>query len=363
MTIPLRDTMVTLAVRREVSDTAGAEVAADVYGGTFLGRRLLGSVQGLRLDALNRFFVQARDVAGEYSAAISMPTGTRTWYVKRPRPRPNPQARTILLVSDYINSDSTAAEATYRAALAAMTGGNNTQVDRLNIGMGLSAVVKGDASRPGSAIGALVPSFIDPALTMTFLLYDYVIWYTDQFPSLRVAQLSLFDYLQNGGKVIFTTTFGSSVDPRGALRDFAPIDSISSAPFTPRPAPGDNRVPVNYRVMADSSIPSNIYPQLAFDSLAVGGGVFHSVFMRPIYRRSDARYIYRLQRDSINLPNPRYIGEPNIAVVDGQQQIIFMGLPLHLLDKSVNSTGLTSFFNKAILQEFRPGHRIDRRRF
>ena len=76
--------------------------------------------------------------------------------------------------------------------------------------------------------GRLVPQFVDPALIQTFLLYDHVLWYTDQLPSLGVAQRSVFPYLQNGGRVIFSTMFLNTTDPRGALRDFAPIDSVSS---------------------------------------------------------------------------------------------------------------------------------------
>ena len=352
--IPLRDTLVTLVVRREISDTAGAEVTADVYGGAFLGRRLLGTVPGLRLNAFNRLFVQSRDIAGEYSTAITMPSGAATWYVKRPRPRPSPTARTVLLVSDYITSDSAAAEQTYRSSLANMIGGEHTQVDRLNIGMGLTASVKGDGNRPGSAIGVMVPPFIDPALIQTFLLYDYVLWYTDRFPSLRVAQLSLFPYLQNGGKVIFSTTFAFSVDTRGALRDFAPIDSIRSSLDA-------NGVYGNYRVLADSTNLSNLYPDLAFDTLFIPQAT-HSVLVRSLYRRSDARYIYHLQADTANI-TPRYPGTLNVAVVDGQQSIVFVGLPLHLLNNTANGRGLTAFFNKAILEEFSPTHNIDRRKF
>jgi len=366
VTIPLRDTVVTLVVRRAVSDSAGAEVAADLYSGSFLGRRLVGSIRGLRLNALNRLFLQAKDVAGEYSPALTMPSASSIWFVKRPRPRPNPQAKTVLLVSDYINSDSGSAEQTYRNALANIQGGDFSQVDRLNIGMGLTATVKGDYNRPEVATGVLVPPFVDPALIQTFLLYDYVIWYTDQYPSIRVAQFSLFPYIQNGGKLIFSTTFLVSGDPRVALalRDFAPIDSVSSGSTTaPFPRLVDTRIPASYKLLADSTDldPASIYPQLALNSPPPA---FHSqLTMRPIYRRTDARYIYHLQADTANAI-PRYIGKPNIAVVDGQRRNLFIGLPLHLLNGVENGgRGLTEFFTKAITREFSPTHNVDRRKF
>ncbi len=352
LTIPIRDTVVTLVVPRSRSDAAGAEVTADVYGGKFLGRQLIGTVPGLRLDAPNVLYVQARDVAGEYSPTINMPSGTDVWYVRKPRGR-------LLLVSDYINSDADAARNTYYTAIAA-AGVDFQSVDQLNIGLGLTAANKRDGK-----YGVLVPPFIDPALIQTFLLYDYIVWYTDQYPTLGAAQLSLFPYLQNGGKVIFSTTFENSIDPRGALRDFAPIDSISSVdlspgrPPVPPPVAGDTRIPANFVVLADSSIPGAEYPQLGFNSTPT----IHSIFMRPIYRRSDARYLYHLQADTRN----RYLGMPDVAVVDGEASIIFVGLPLHVLNNTNplfgNPNGLGAFFIRSLNQEFNPHRSVDRRRF
>jgi hypothetical protein len=209
--------------------------------------------------------------------------------------------------------------------------------------------------------GRLVPQFVDPALIQTFLLYDYVVWYTDQVPSLAIAQLSVFSYLQNGGRVIFSTMFLNTTDPRGALRDFAPIDSVNSVdlsptrPLPPPPVAGDSRLPANLVVYADSSDLRYVYPQLALNV----SPTIHSVFMRPIYRRSDARYIYRLQSDA-RTPQ-RYFGSPNIAVIDGQNSIIFVGLPLHLLNNTVqgNPRGISAFFEKA-LQQFSPAQVVNR---
>jgi hypothetical protein len=351
LTLSLRDSMVTLVVPRLRSDAAGATVEADVYSGPFLGRQFRGRIPGLRLDALNTFYVEAKDVAGEYSRPAVLPTGTDRWYVKKPRAR-------LLLVTDYVNSDAAAALATYQAALARVPGVGFSQVDVLNFGLGVTL-----ADKNGGRVGSLVPPFVDPALIHTFLLFDNVLWYTDQQPSLSVAQLSLFNYLQNGGRVLFSTSFVNTIDPRGALRDFAPIDSVSSVnldptrPAVPPPVAGDTRIPANYVLVPDSSVPSSIYPQLAFNSTPVN----HSVYMRPLYPRTDARTFYRLQADSRN----RYLGMPTVGVVDGARTIIFVGLPLHLLDNTVvgNPLGLTAFFTKAFTQEFHPGQVVNRARF
>ena len=347
LSVPLRDTLITLVVPRSASDAAGSTVTAQVFSGTFLGRQRVGDLPGLRLDAKNVLYLQAVDVAGEPSAAIAMPSGTDRWYVKRPRGK-------LLLVGDYIRSDAQSAFATYVASLASVPGGQYATVDQLNIGLGLTS-----SDKLAGKAGALVPAYVDPALIFTFLLYDCVLWYTDEFPSLGVAQLSLFPYLQNGGRVIFSTMFLNTADPRGALRDFAPIDSVSSVPLPPTvfPSLGDSRIPAGFRLDADSSNPSMIYPLLAFNA----SPAIHSIFMRPIYRRTDARYIYRLQADT----RARYSGTPTIGVVDGVRTIIFVGLPLHLLNNTVegNPAGLAAFFETALTREFNPLQKVNRRRF
>jgi hypothetical protein len=349
--IPLRDTIVSLIVPRSRSDAAGSVVTADLYEGAFLGQRyrFLGQIPGLRLDATNVLYLEVKDVAGEYSPAATIPSGTDKWYVKRPQGR-------LLLVSDYVNSDAHAALSAYRTALAAVPGGEFTNVDHLDLDRGLTL-----ADKAAGLYGRLVPPFVDPALINTFMLYDYVVWYTDQYPSLGLAQLTLFNYIQdqNGGRVIFSTSFLNTIDPRGALRDFAPIDSVSSVDLSPShllPSLGDTRIPANSVVFADSSDPGNIYPQLAFNSTPIN----HVIFMRPIYRRTDARYIYHLQADTRN----RYLGTPNLGVVDGQGKIVFMGVPLHILDNTTfgNPLGFTGFFTKAFTH-FSPSQRVNRRRY
>jgi hypothetical protein len=349
LSIPLRDTIVTLFVPRARSDAASGEVAADVYGGRFVGRRLIGQVPGLKLDSLNVFYVQVGDVAGEFSPVIRMPSGADHWYVKKPRGK-------LLMVSDDVQY-GIVADTTYRSTLAGVPGGEYATVDKLNLALGLTA-----ATKPTFWLGRLMPAYQDPALILTFLLYDNVFWYTEQLPTLGVAQTTLFQYMQNGGRVIFSTTFEVSADPRGALRDFAPIDSISSVdlsssrPPVPPPVAGDTRVYGSYMMFADSSGPNEPYPNLQFNGTIT---TIHSIFMRPIYRRSDARYIYHLQASHLN----RYIGTPNVGVVDGQGTIVFIGLPLHLLNNTSSGAGLTAFFTRTLTQAFRPSQRVDRTRF
>lgn len=341
LSLPASITMVTLIVPRSVSDVSTGEVEAEVYSGTFPNMRLQGKLRGLRLDSENTFYLQARDVAGDFSKIDSLPRSGRRWYVRKPKSR-------LLVISDYQKSDSAAVRVFYRQILKNVAGGKLANYDELNIRSGA----------PIGQTGLLVPPILNPAFVHTLKLFDYVYWYTDQFPSLTVAQFPLFLYTATGGRVIYSTEFASTIsDPRGTLVDFAPLDSISTIPL-PNPNPavpslGDTRIPKNFVLFPDSTMPSSIYPVLVFDSLNVQNLPIanHTFFMRPIYKRADARYIYRLQPDE-RVPR-RYSGMPNVAVIDNAKRFVFIGIPLHALNGTLrNGRGIVELFNKVFIEEF-----------
>lgn len=369
LTLRLRDTMITLVVPRTRSDAApnipGTPVTADVYSGQFLGRQFVGQISNLRLDTTNVIFVQAKDVAGEFSPAIRIPSATQQpWLVKRPRGR-------LLLVGDYTRNDYPAALSTYLDALHQIPDPQFATIDTLNLALGVTIVDK-QAGR----LSRMVPPFIDPTLIYTFLLYDFVFLYADESPSLAVLQSVPFLYLQNGGKMLLSLVFSadfSIFNATAVLREFAPIDSVSSVnlgpgrPPVPPPVPGDTRIPGGFELHPDSTVPTNIYPKLAFNGTST---TIHSIFMRDMYRRRDARVIYRLQPDPRNrykAIDPDGTGDtlrPKVAILDGQRSIVFFGLPLHLLNNTdAGNQGLSALFTKMFTQTFSPYRRVDRRRF
>lgn len=299
--------LLTLYVPRMRSDNATGEVEADLYSGSFIKRQKIGSIRGLNLDTLNVFYIRAKDIAGDYSPFIRMPDTSKRWFVRKPRSK-------MLGVIDYNNSDSSATRNTYRRAFSdiVIPEGSVSNYDELNIGRGITLQQKKDASdgRSNPQYGVLVPAFIDPAFTYTMFLYDYVFWYTDVYPSLPVAQFSLFHYFNtlfdgHKGKVIFSTSFEYRPDPLGVINDFAPIDSISAVNLASFPLNlprfGDSRVPGGYMLTPDSSEPDDIFPPLKFNPDKVS----HLVYVRPIFKRADARYIYHLQPDQ-QTPTMRY---------------------------------------------------------
>ncbi|TAK54574.1 MAG: hypothetical protein EPO24_13070, partial [Bacteroidetes bacterium] len=297
ITIPGNIKLLSLVVPRSVSDTATSVVSADVYRGTYITPPVkIGTIGGLKINALNKFFVQAIDVAGDSSHFISMPTGNARWYVKKPRGK-------LLIIADYIYSDSNTALSFYQSVLPQVGAGQFSEFEVLKISQGLSA-----EDKKNNRVGRNTPPFYDPALIFTLHLFDVVLWYTDMWPSLSVAQIPLYEYIHNSshqGKVIYSTLFETSVDPSGALKDFAPIDSVSQvdlvSPTRPLPVYGDSRIPGGYYVYPDSSDP-DIFPTLRFSTPPA---THNPMYVRPIYKRSDARYIYRLQDD---IRNPiRYV--------------------------------------------------------
>ena len=304
--------LVSLVVPRSRTDNlSGVQaVTADVYSGIFTpGKtypsppRLIGSLPNMKVDTLNKFFVRARDIAGDVSKFIAMPGDSlHHWFVRRPQGK-------LLMIADYINSDSTAIIQFYNSTFhlastnLGLTDFSNPQV--LNIATGLTAQQKSN-----SQFGRMVPPFIDPAFIFTLQLYDLVYWFTDQIPSLAVAQVPLYQYIRSTshrGKVIYSTMFQTATDPRGALVDFSPIDSVSAVGLNNSrllPVPGETKIPNGYKLLPDSSDLSDIFPTISFGNASANpydnltNLPIYSIFMRSVYRLTNAKYIYHIQPDT-----------------------------------------------------------------
>lgn len=302
VTVPGSVNLITLVVPRQRSDIGDS--TANIYtGSTFLAARLIGTAPGLRLNAFNRFYLRARDIAGDASKVISMPDTGKQWFVRKPQGK-------LLIVNDYINSVAGRAndvKAFYRDSVFGVYSPLRNVINQKFSGFDIIDIARGlsPGDKSNSKVGTEVPPFIDPAFVFTLHLFDVVFWYTDPTPSLAVAQVPLYDYLHPGvyphtGKVIYSAMFQSNTDPRRALRDFAPIDSVSSVDLVDKgsngffvfPRLGDTQISGSqgYWVLPDSTDMSDIYPMLKFRT-----AFSVSLFLNPVYKRADARYIYRIQ--------------------------------------------------------------------
>jgi hypothetical protein len=152
---------------------------------------------GLILNSNNKFFVQSVDISGAKSKFISLPDTGATWYVKKPVGK-------LLIIDDHALNDNTAA-----------------YYNIIFNSMGLAG--KYDIYD----IHTQTPPFLNVTFLETIKLFDYLFWYTDNFPSIDLASFSTDRYLTAGGKVAFSMQFPQTVDPL-VLSSFIPIipDSI-----------------------------------------------------------------------------------------------------------------------------------------
>jgi hypothetical protein len=333
-----------------VSDQAtSSTVDAFVYTGIFPSLQLRDTIRGLILDGANVLYLEAKDLAGEYSKAARMPSlASRTWFVKKPR-------GTMLVVKDYNQSDDTTAVRIYKSAFSPLSIGGSSlaDFDVLDVGYGLLTSSDKQSQTVNQKYGNLVPSNLNPAFIMTLQLYRLVYWFSDLYPSYTPARIGLFNYIQRGGKAIFSTTFPANISfpDVQALNDVGPIDSVSSDPESKISA-GDtlrthagNLLPVGTKVLPYDA--TSGYPVLTFGPSSTGGK-YHNLNWRQIYKLAGARYLYELE-PSTDARDP-YLGTPTLAVIDNSRTFVLVALPLHLL--TGNTTALTAFFRKVIVDEF-----------
>lgn len=318
---PSTNSMITLEVPRTRSDDAIGVVEADVYAGIFPTMRKLGTVAGLKLDDTNKIYLQAKDIAGEYSPTVSLPEGKKIWYVKKPKSQ-------LLTVANYGARDFNTIMAFYQSAFAAIDTFPDVSPSR-NLGsFDILDIRRGTTEKN---VGVLVPPIINPAFVRTLMLYKFVFWFTDYIPDAwthvhSVAQFPLYLYRGAGGRVLYTTVFGYYLgDPRGSLVDFAPVDRIIDTLYS-------TRVPNDWPIDPESGVDS--FPRLRFNpTLTVGGA--HSIFVRDFIKQSGASYIYSLPPDTtITMPGTtsKWRKRVNIGVIDYDRRFVFFSMPIHLMN-------------------------------
>jgi hypothetical protein len=184
---------VTIRTNDFSTDTPEMEIMIESQEGNIFPELL----PGLLLNSNNRFFVQSMDISGATSPFISLPDSGKTWYVKKP-------VGDLLIVDDYALNDNTV-----------------DFYNNLFNNMGLTG--KYDIYD----IHTQTPPFLNVTFLETIKLFDYLFWYTDNFPSLELASFSTQRYMTAGGKVAFSMQFPQTVDPL-LLSTFIPIipDSI-----------------------------------------------------------------------------------------------------------------------------------------
>jgi len=195
--ISLDGSVRTVTIRTDdfTTDTPLMEILIESQEGNIFPEPL----SGLVLNANNKFFVQSEDISGAKSTFISLPDTGATWYVKKP-------VGNLLIIDDYALDDNTAAFYSSMFNSMGLTGKYDTY-----------------------DIHTQTPPFLNVTFLETIKLFDYLFWYTDNFPSIDLASFSTQRYLTAGGKVAFSMQFPQTVDPL-VLSSFIPIipDSIDA---------------------------------------------------------------------------------------------------------------------------------------
>jgi len=279
------------------------------------GMRLfsLSEKDGLLLNANNVLYMRARDIGKLNSPMLQYPSNGKTWFVKGSK-------GPILLIKDCANKD---ADNFYIKALTMMSAGQfNGRFDILDI----------NTTKTADAPAKTVPPFISPMFIESLKLYSAVIWYTDKTPSTSLAQQSLSEYTRSGGKVLFIADLPAPMgeDMRTEIRDFSPVDSIGS-----------------FEVSSD---PLAIRNGTIFTAIEHGGATYPdlikergSVLVYPLYSKANAKPVYALPS------NPKWIGNPILGVKDDESSMVFLHMPLHLLNTNDMAIELIS---RILLSEF-----------
>lgn len=250
---------------------------------------------GLQLNSLNVFYVQAIDISGAKSPFISLPNGTKKWFVKKPKGK--------LLIVDNSNAFDDAP--TFY----------NKMMDSLSL------------SGKFDVYDILSPTQVPPYINITFLetikLFGYSIWYSDNNPSLDVANASVQKYLDAGGKIMLSLQFPQSVDLT-ALQGFLPITADSS----------DSRSSLIAGTKISSSLTDSTYKELETTA---------SLF------RVRTFYLSQLGVIPIHyFPNQElkgFLGFSNSA-----KSLFFIGLPLHRVNGG--NANVKALLSKVLFQDF-----------
>lgn len=250
---------------------------------------------GLIYNNDNRFFVQAVDISGAKSSFISLPNGSKKWYVKKPKGK-------LLIIDNSATSDNAATF--YDQMMDSLT--LSGKYDVIN----LHATTQ-------------VPPYINLTLLETIKLFGYSIWYSDNNPSLDLANAAVQKYLDAGGKIMFSMQFPQSVDLT-ALQGFLPIISDSS----------DSRSSLLSGVTVSASLTQPTYPELQTTASLFRVRTFYlgQLGVVPIY------YLPNLELKG-------YIGFSNTA-----KSLFFIGLPLHRANGG--NANVKSLLSKVLYQDF-----------
>jgi hypothetical protein len=265
---------------------------------------------GLIANADNALYIRAVDIGELRSRTLRYPNAGKPWFVRKPKGK-------ILLIKDNGLAD---ADNFYLSTIESIEGGKfAAKYDVLDLRTGTK--------------GRNIPPFINPMFIETLKLFRAVVWYGDLQASFALAQEALPEYIRSGGNVLFASELPNplSIDIQTAVIDFAAVDSVSSLEITSSPLDIKNGT----EIIADTTSGGVKYSSLFKES--------NSVTPHSLYPKITSSPLFRLPS------NPKWTGNPIVAVRSENHRMIFLNLPLQYLNKNHSAE---NFLRTVLVEEF-----------
>lgn len=272
------------------------------------GDLLSSTISGLLLEGDNQVFIKAVDQAGATSELDS----TKVFYTKR-------KTSDLLLVNSNSSTVSPTPNEVYFPIISTVYG----NYDYINL-------VENTQEN--------IPALWNPTFFFMMRLYDKVFWYGDetQLPNtdlvLEGASNILQEFLNAGGKLLFSAKFPNTLTYESPITGFSPMDSLSSSS-------GQARITTDSLVVAQPGFAA--YPDLTPSGFITGAD--------PFYTTDTTNVIYKAQVSAVS----GWTGPRNVcartATANGTNQIFF-SVELHKLNG--NPQALEDFFDLVLNTEF-----------
>ncbi len=267
------------------------------------------------------FFIRAVDIAHSKSNIIRMPQH-KTWHVKKPQ-------GTYLLIDDFENeAQSNYPDRYYKSMLKRVLAEIDPQLgfDYWNI----------EEQFPASRL-----QFIE-----TLKLFKRIIWYTDLIQETDehfiTAQVAIPEFLNSGGKIIYTVQFNQGFGSQGNPLGFSPVDSLDK-PY---------KFITQNSVYYPDSVGQESFEQLfgvQLPTLKVNKIILGLMGLKP---KPTAIPMYRYD-DPKSAKDPLFIilGKNDNKAPKDAYDFVFSATPLHYLQGNNN---LDAFFRIIFEKVFRP---------
>ncbi|MBI3141485.1 MAG: hypothetical protein HYZ16_01515 [Bacteroidetes bacterium] len=263
-----------------------------------------GQLDGLRLDAMNKFYLRATDKVGAQSGfAVS-----KAVYVKR-------KVGNVLLVNAYANSISER-ELFYLSHLQAV---------------GIAGI---DTMRVNEVEGGYYTQLAADNATQSliFSLFDVLVWFgEDAGYTLTLAQRTTPGFIAQGGRMFVSVFFSSGIDPLSTYLEFTPIDSLVD--------PKGGVFFMDKNAAASPSLAG--WPTISSSKIITSP--------RPFYPSFGAQALYAAQ---LKTPAGEWVGESTIMAkteAGGHTRFVISSIELHRLDGNGN---MMELFQKIFKEEF-----------